>query len=74
MFLDYFTPDLILNECIWTPHECPLVVMPVNGRENRRMCSQSRPRFVRGVGHGPWYLHFPRGFLFARHFSTTWQC
>ena len=67
-FLDHFTPDLILNKCIWTLHGHPLVAMPVEGTKNRIMWCQSSPQYVCGVGHGPWCLISHETFCFLATF------
>ena len=64
-FLDHFTPNLILKECIRIPHGWPWVAMSVERKKNRRMLSRRTPRFDHGGCHDLWCLYFPQCFLFS---------
>ena len=68
-----FTLNLIVNDCILTPHRFPQSPCPWKEDKHKIILSQWTPRSVRGGGHGPWCLHFPRGLLFSSNFSTTQQ-
>ena len=72
-FLDHFTPDLILNECVWTPHRCPWVAMPVQRKKNRKMSSQWTSLSARGGCHSSWCLYFLWVSLFSHGFLTSKQ-
>ena len=67
-FLHHFTLNLTINECILTPYIHRWVVMPMKGRKNRRVLSQSWPRMVRVVTTVRGVLISPKAFCFVMTF------